>query len=162
MNTFTNYTSSDYNGFRPNPGAKTSFQWNSPPQGVSADFSGLNASAGAAPGGATASLIQRQFPTLPDYSQASGQDRHSVLVDYDMFVNVPRLDAQDRATVQKVYKPEEFDFRLRAGSAAVDRGIALPNVTDAFTGRAPDLGAIELDAPLPHYGPRPIAFTAQR
>ena len=27
VTTFTNYTSSDYNGFRPNPGAKTSFEW---------------------------------------------------------------------------------------------------------------------------------------
>ena len=57
--------------------------------------------------------------------------------------------------MQKVYKAEAFDFRLKAGSAAVDRGIALPNVTDGFTGRAPDLGALELDTPLPHYGPRP-------
>ena len=31
INTFTNYTSSDYNGFRLNPGAEFSFQWNSPP-----------------------------------------------------------------------------------------------------------------------------------
>ena len=72
-----------------------------------------------------------------------GQDQHSVLVDYDVFVNVPKLDAQDRATVQKVYKAEDFDFRLKPDSAAVDQGIALPNVTDGFTGRAPDLGALE-------------------
>ena len=31
VNTNTNYSSSDYNGFRPNPGAAFSFQWNSPP-----------------------------------------------------------------------------------------------------------------------------------
>ena len=31
VNTNTNYSSSDYNGFRPNPGAPFSFQWNSPP-----------------------------------------------------------------------------------------------------------------------------------
>jgi hypothetical protein len=30
----------------------------------------------------------------------------------------------------------------------------LPSITDDFTGRAPDLGAYELDRPLPHYGPR--------
>ena len=40
VTTFTNYTSSDYNGFRPNPGAKASFQWNSPPAGTAADFTG--------------------------------------------------------------------------------------------------------------------------
>jgi hypothetical protein len=31
VNTYTNYSSSDYNGVRPNPGAGYSFQWNSPP-----------------------------------------------------------------------------------------------------------------------------------
>jgi len=28
-------------------------------------------------------------------------------------------------------------------------------VTDGFAGRAPDLGALEVGAPVPHYGPRP-------
>jgi hypothetical protein len=77
-----------------------------------------------------------------------------VAVDYDVFVNVRRLDAQDVPTVQKLYKASDFDFRLKAGSAAVDRGIALPTVTDGFAGTAPDLGALEVGkAPL-HYGPR--------
>jgi hypothetical protein len=67
---------------------------------------------------------------------------------------VPRLDAQDVATVQNVYKAESFDFRLKPGSRAVDRGKALPNVTDGFAGAAPDLGAIELGQTTPHYGPR--------
>ena len=61
-------------------------------------------------------------------------------VDYDVFVNVRRLDAQDAATVQKLYKADEFDFRLKPASAAVDKGLALANVTDGFAGGAPDLG----------------------
>jgi len=73
-------------------------------------------------------------------------------------VNVPRLDAQDATTVQKVYKAEDFDFSLRPGAAAIDRGIALPTVTDGFTGAAPDLGALELGPPEPHYGPRWLNF----
>jgi len=77
-----------------------------------------------------------------------------VLLDYDVFVNVPRLDAQDRSRVQKVYKAEDFDFALRAGSAAVDRGTNLPTVTGGFAGSAPDLGALERGQPAPHYGPR--------
>ena len=56
---------------------------------------------------------------------------------------------------RKLYKPDDFDFRLRPGSAAVDAGIRLPNINDDFTGRAPDLGAYEIEQPLPHYGPRP-------
>jgi len=78
-----------------------------------------------------------------------------VLVDYDIFVNVPPLDAQKTADVQKLYRAEDFDFRLKAGAAAIDKGVALPNVTDGFTGQAPDLGALEVGRPLPIYGPRP-------
>ena len=92
--------------------------------------------------------------TLAEYSAATHQDQHSVTVDYDIFVNVPKLDAQDLKTVQKLYKAEDFDFSLKPGSAAIDRGVVLPNVTDGFTGAAPDLGALELGQVQPHYGPR--------
>ena len=146
VNTFTSYTSSDYNGFRVNPGAKAAFQWSSPPAGATADFTG--------PGHA-AKLENRSFMTLAEYSKATGQDSHSVAVDYDVFVNVKRLDAQDTPNVQKLYKASDFDFRIKPDSAAVDRGIALPTVTDGFAGRAPDLGALEAGKPTPHYGPRP-------
>ena len=78
-----------------------------------------------------------------------------MLVDYDIFINVPRLDAQDVKNVQRLYKAEDFDFRLKPGSAAIDRGVVLPNVTDGFTGQAPDLGALEAGQSSPHYGPRP-------
>jgi hypothetical protein len=102
-----------------------------------------------------AELEAREFATLEQFAAATGQDRNSVLVDYDVFVNVPRLDAQDAATVQKLYDAKDLDFGLKAGSAAVDRGTPLPTVTDGFAGRAPDLGALERGAPLPVYGPRP-------
>jgi hypothetical protein len=109
---------------------------------------------GRGAGPAPSSLETRQYGTLEEYSRAAHQDQHSVLVDYDVFMNVPRLDAQDVATVQKVYKAESFDFRLKPGSTPVDRGKTLPNVTDGFAGMAPDLGAIELGQRAPHYGPR--------
>jgi hypothetical protein len=143
VTTNTAYSSSDYNGFRPN-GAE-SFQWNSPAPGVvrvAADEAGQKA------------IQRRTFATLEAYAQATGQDRHSVLVDYDVFANVPRLDAKDLATVQRLYTTEDIDVRLKPGSAAVDRGVALPNVTDGFAGSAPDLGAIELGQTVPVYGPR--------
>jgi hypothetical protein len=144
-NTFTSYTSSDYNGFRANPGAKVSFQWNSPAAGTVADFTGP---------GSTAKLETRSFATLAEFSKATGQDAHSVAVDYDVFVNVRKLDAQDTPNVQKLYKAADFDFRIKPGSAAVDRGVALPTITDGFAGAAPDLGALEAGKPVPHYGPR--------
>jgi hypothetical protein len=99
-------------------------------------------------------LEVRRFATLAEYRAATHQDQHSVAVDYDIFVNVPRLDAKDPKRVQKLYQAEEFDFRLKPGSAAIDRGVTLPNVTDGFTGQAPDLGALEFGQTSPHYGPR--------
>ena len=161
VNTNTNYSSSDYNGFRPNPGAAFSFQWNSPPANILADYSGLlslvlgRLAAGAVVSRRTQPLETRRFTTLAEYSRATRQDQHSVDVDYDIFVNVKGLDAQDLKKVQTLYKAEDFDFRLKPGSAAIDSGVILPNVTDEFTGKAPDLGALELGQPVPHYGPRP-------
>jgi len=145
VNTFTSYTSSDYNGFRVNPGAKSAFEWSAPAPGVVADFTAPEHDA---------KLTTQRFASLAEYVAATGQDKHSVAVDYDAFVNVRRLDAQDAASVQKLYKADEFDFRLKPGSAAVDRGLSLPTVTDGFAGRAPDLGALEVGQAVPHYGPR--------
>ena len=78
-------------------------------------------------------------------------DRHSVLLDYEAFVNVRMPDKSDP---QRLYKPDDFDFRLKAGSAAVDAGMILPTVKDDYQGKMPDLGAYELGQPLPLYGPR--------
>ena len=137
MVTFTNYSSSDYNGVRPDPDAQYSFEWDSPEFGVPADF--------------TSKPIVRKYKTLQDYGAATGQDKHSVLINYDSFAKV---SAPNKADPQHLYLPEDFDFQLRPGSPAVDAGVELPTITDGFTGKAPDLGAYELGKPVPHYGPR--------
>ncbi|MEO6185960.1 MAG: hypothetical protein ABIP38_01625, partial [Steroidobacteraceae bacterium] len=122
---------------RPNPGQANAFGWNSPPHDVVADFA--------------KDRQVRRFGSLRDYAAATGQDRHSVLVDYSDFV---RLSQPDAANPRRFYKPDEFDFTLIARSRAVDAGVMLPNVNDGFAGRAPDLGAYERGRPLPWYGPR--------
>jgi hypothetical protein len=150
VDTFTNYSSSDYNGFRPNPGSKEAFAWNSPPFGEIRNFYPERRDAQQ---NVPIALTQRVFPTLETYSNATGQDRHSRLVDYDIFVNTPMPDFSDPTRVVAV---DSVDLRLRKGAVAIDAGIELPNVTDGFRGSAPDLGAYEFGAPLPHYGPRPF------
>jgi hypothetical protein len=137
ITTYTNYTNSDYNGFRPNPNVQDSFEWNSPAFEEKANFQ--------------KPPVTRHFKSLKELSEATGQEKHSVLLDYDVFVKVRMPDKSDP---QRVYPVDDYDFRLKPGSAAIDTGIALPNITDNFTGRAPDLGAYEADRPLPHYGPR--------
>jgi len=146
VNTYTRYSSSDYNGFRPNEESDVAFVWALPESGAVAEFNG--------PDGNVA-LERREFGTLEAYSRATGQDRNSIIVDYDIFRNVPALDARDAGTLQSIYDAGDFDFRLRRDSAAVDAGTAIPNVTDGFGGPAPDLGALETGADPPHYGPRP-------
>ena len=145
VNTNTNYSSSDYNGFRLN-GGKEAFRWNSPPANIEMIL---------ADDSAKVKLEERTFATLEAYQQATKQDQHSVLVDYDIFMKVTKLDGKDLATVQRLYKAEDFDFRIKPGSAAVDRGVVIPNVTDGFAGQAPDLGALEVGKPVPTWGPRP-------
>jgi hypothetical protein len=150
VDTFTNYSTSDYNGFRPNKGAKEAFAWNSPPFDEVRNY--YPARKAPELTGQAAPLVQRAFATLADYAKATGQDRHSRLVDYDVFVNAPLPDFSD---VTHVVPVESIDLRLRKGSVAIDAGVAIPNVTDGYLGKAPDLGAYEYGEPLPHYGPRP-------
>ncbi len=138
FDTYTSYSDSDYNGFRPNPGAAVSFIWTSPDKGTLVDY--------------TANRKKQQFKTLDEYSKATGQDAHSVLIDYDTFV---KASMPDRKDVSHVYKSEDFDFRLKPGSKAIDAGDVIPNITDGFTGKAPDLGVYESGVEIPHYGPRP-------
>ena len=138
LRTYTNYSTSDYNGFRPNPGVANAFEWVSPDFAIQADYAH--------------DLAVRQFESLEEYRSATGRERHSVLVDYDVFRDV---EMPDKSDPQRIYDPQDFDFRLQPGSAAVDKGELLPSITDDMTGPAPDLGALELGLPIPHYGPRP-------
>src|SRR5207253_10376384 len=93
VNTFTNYSSSDYNGFRVNPGADVAFQWTSPPWSVRADYAGLmrgggdggeSGGRGGGGRGSDPSVEVRRFATLAEYARATRQDQHSVSVDYDV------------------------------------------------------------------------------
>ncbi len=140
LDTTTNYTTSDYNGFDVNGGADN-FAWNSPADGTAADYDYNH------------KLTARRFHALKDYAAATGQDSHSVTVDYKVFVNVVR---PDRSDPQRLYNPEDMDFRLRARSAAIDAGTVLPTINDGYAGKAPDLGAYEFGQPLPDYGPREL------
>ena len=63
---------------------------------------------------------------------------------------LPPADARSQA-----FPVSANDLRLAPGSEARDRGAILPGINDGFEGKAPDLGAYESGAPIPHYGPRP-------
>ena len=139
LRTTTNYSTSDYNGFRSPTaaGADGAFEWDSPPRTVSADYDSNHP------------LQVRKFKTLGDYRKGSGEDQHSVQIDFDSFV---RVNIPDKSDPQRLYNPEDYDFRLKPRSAAVDAGVELPTITDGFSGKAPDLGAYESGNPRPTMG----------
>jgi hypothetical protein len=138
LGSFTNYSALDYNGYRPNDWAETSFQLNSPPFHIAADYNPKN-------------LVTRRYPTLAAYQQETRQDLHSILIDWDVFT---RASPPNPTNYTALYDPATVDLTLNRNAVAVDAGTVLPNVTDGFAGQAPDLGAYELGQPVPHYGPR--------
>jgi len=137
LDTYDSYSSSDYNGFGFEAGIDAPFVRSAPSAGKDLDYQNP--------------LVVRKFASLQEFRQATGLDQHSKIVDYKVFRNLRPVDL---STPTKVYDPDSFDFSLQKGSAAVDAGVVLPNINDGFTGSAPDLGALEVGEPLPHYGPR--------
>jgi hypothetical protein len=133
--------SSDYDGYRLNRGVARQFLWRAPVR------SGQRGTNDAEPDD------WKAFRTLAELSEATGQERHGIEVDFDIFEG---LAPPDPALPRRhaVYHAMDLDFRLKAGARAVDAGQPLPTVNDDFTGRAPDLGALEVGRPVPHYGPR--------
>jgi hypothetical protein len=92
-----------------------------------------------------------RYKTLAEAKTTAPVYRHAVLVEpATLFASGITLPADSK----KQFDPALIDLRLRAGSAAIDAGEVLLGFNDGFTGQAPDLGAYELGAALPHYGPR--------
>ena len=133
----TSAYSSDYDGFRPNKGVAAQYRWLGPKPGQQ--------------------LYEpkredwKSYATLADFRAATGQEAHGIEVDFDIF---EKLVPPDPAKRHAVYHAMDLDFRLKAGSKAVDAGVPIPTVNDGFSGRAPDLGALEAGGTAPHYGPR--------
>jgi hypothetical protein len=137
LRSYTSYSSSDYNGYGANPQADYAFEWDVPARGLRADYVG--------------NLEVHRYRTLQEFVAASGQDRHSVRVDFGVFRNA---SIPEKSDPQRLYNPEDLDFRLVPGSAASGAGTPLPTITDGFPGPAPDLGAYPSGVALPSYGPR--------
>jgi hypothetical protein len=91
------------------------------------------------------------FATLAEFREATGQETHGIEVDFDIFES---LAPPDPARRHAVYHAMDLNFRLKPNSKAVDAGVLIPTVNDGFSGRAPDLGALEVGKPEPKYGPR--------
>jgi len=139
--TATSYSTFDYDGYRPNRNARRQFEWRGPAKGTLRDYE-LSREDG------------KSFDSLAAFRSATGHEQHGIEVDFDIFESMTPPDPDDPYAV---YVAEDINFRLKPGSKAMDAGIAIPNLNDGYRGSAPDLGALEVGAVEPHYGPRPSA-----
>ena len=89
-----------------------------------------------------------RYKTVEGFSRATGLEEHGMLVDYDIFVSA------EPPGEGKTSDPGDYDLQLHRRARVIDAGIALPQITNGFTGEAPDLGCYELGKQPPHYGPR--------
>lgn len=90
---------------------------------------------------------RQRFKDLPSFAEAVGIEKHGVRVrKEDIFANWSIPAEPARVSPQHLI--------LKAGSEAVDAGAVVPNISDDFVGKAPDLGAYEFGRQVPHYGPR--------
>ena len=97
-----------------------------------------------------------RYPDLPSFQAATGLETHAIHVDKDTCFETFNVPSPPPASV-----PRQF-MTLRADCNAVDAGIPLANINDDYLGSAPDLGAYEVGAELPQYGPRdatPLVLT---
>jgi hypothetical protein len=132
--------SSDYNGFRPNKGVAAQYSWLAPKNpGQPLYYNNPE--------------DWKTFGTLAEVQAATGQERHGVELDFDIFESMTPPDPAP-AKRHAVYHAMDLNFRLKPQSKAIDAGERLPTINDDFSGTGPDLGALEAGQPLPHYGPR--------
>jgi len=89
-----------------------------------------------------------RYHDLQEFQAATGLEQHGIHINRDACFATFDVPAPPPASMPLQY------MTLKAGCNAVDAGLPLANINDQFTGSAPDLGPFEINAPLPHYGPR--------
>ncbi len=137
----TDVYSSDYNGYRPNRDVKLQYTFLGPKPGQSRYEPSAE--------------DWQSFTTLDEFRRQTGQEQHSREVDFDIF---EKLAPPNPVNEFAVYHAMDLNFQLKESGAAVDAGVVIPTVNEEHTGRAPDLGALEIGKSQPHYGPRWITW----
>ncbi len=100
-------------------------------------------------------LVRRHSPkTLAAFQRMTGQERHGILLTAKECFAVPFAPQYPDNWRRIDFDNPPPDLRLKEGSPAIDAGTVLPNIAEEYNSKAPDLGALEFGAPLPHWGPR--------
>jgi hypothetical protein len=109
------------------------------------DYDGFDWGSGLRP----FNYIGRCCSDLSSLYSATGQEKHGIRIDHEKCFET--LNVPGPAPLTTI--PPQY-ITLKANCKAVDAGAVLPNINDGYKGAAPDLGAYEVGANLPHYGPR--------
>lgn len=81
-------------------------------------------------------MTQIGYTSLAALAAGTGRETHGKIIDYGVFENVVQnVVGSDYRTAN--------DYRLKAGSVPIDAGTEIPQITDGYTGSAPDMGALE-------------------
>jgi hypothetical protein len=140
-NLFIGGPGGEYNGYDSGPGDIMMLP--SADDSCSFDYDGYGSIGTGQFSGRVASV---RFDGL-DELRTQTTEAHAIEVDLDVFEATVAFPADPFSA------PATPSLLLADDSAALDRGIVLPTINDAFTGDAPDLGAFELGSPDPTYGP---------
>jgi hypothetical protein len=93
-----------------------------------------------------------RYPTMEAVRKTAPVYQHAVRVDpTTLFQSGVRPPVE----VKEQFAIDLNDLRLSGRNKAIDAGVVLPGINDGYRAAAPDLGAYERGAELPHYGPRP-------
>ncbi len=98
----TAYSTYDYDGFRPNAGAKAQYTWFGPKPGVMVDYD--------------APQNQGQdFATLADLAKATGAETHGIEVDYDIFESLPRPPRPRLVAARPAVRGDQPELQAEGG-----------------------------------------------
>ena len=93
-----------------------------------------------------------RYGTLPEFVAGTGMETRGV--HSPGFVGLFLSGAEPPSSVSTAYPMSTNDLRPSGSNPAVDMGLLLYNLNDAYAGSGPDAGCLEAGQPLPAYGPR--------
>lgn len=88
-----------------------------------------------------------QTATTPIFGSATRRHQSDVLTTADPFAPPVTLGSNHLTEITTLQLPA-----LAAGSAPKNTGVAIPNITDGYSGAAPDMGAVIAGRSLPAFG----------
>ncbi len=136
--TFTTYSSFDYNGYRKKNNDRINFRIKMP------THDSINHAD-------EKEIFWSESRSLKEFSLKTGFESHGIELSELPFEQLILPNPNRKG---HIYPIVGNDFRLKAKSLAIDAGCILPNVNDGYTGKNPDLGAIEYGSVELKYGPR--------